>query len=144
GGVGGTVNVRSSIVAGNTASSSNSGPDVAGQFASQGHNLVGKSDGSTGFTGGTNGEIVGTASAPFDAMLRPLGNYGGPTETQLPHPASPAIDAGDDAVLNPPLSLATDQRGFARKVGSHVDIGAVEFNPTTDAPGGDFQFAAFL
>ena len=144
GGVGGTVNVRSSIVAGNTASFSNSGPDVAGQFASQGHNLVGKSDGSTGFANGTNGDIVGTASAPVDAMLRPLGNYGGPTQTQLPRPTSPAIDAGDDAVLGPPLSLATDQRGVMRKIDSHVDIGSVELNATTDAPGGDFQFAAFL
>ncbi|MDQ5836998.1 MAG: hypothetical protein M3379_09490, partial [Acidobacteriota bacterium] len=91
----GTVSVRSSIVAGNTASSSNSGPDVAGQFASQGHNLVGKSDGSTGFANGTNGDIVGTASAPVDAMLRPLGFYGGPTQTQMPRPTSPVIDAGD-------------------------------------------------
>ncbi|HYY94291.1 MAG TPA: choice-of-anchor Q domain-containing protein, partial [Pyrinomonadaceae bacterium] len=140
----GTVSVRSSIVAGNTASFSNAGPDVAGGFASQGHNLVGKSDGSVGFANGTNGDIVGTANAPVDAMLRPLGNYGGPTQTQLPRPSSPVIDAGDDAVLNPPFSLATDQRGFARKVGAHVDIGAVEFNAITDAPGGDFEFAAFL
>jgi Calx-beta domain len=140
GGVGGTVNVRSSIVAGNTASSANSGPDVAGQFASQGHNLVGISDDSTGFVNGTNGDIVGTASAPVDAMLRPLGNYGGPTQTQLPRPTSPAIDAGDDAVLNPPFNLVTDQRGVARKTGSHVDIGAVELNPNTDIPGGVFQF----
>jgi len=40
---------------------------------------------------------------------------------------SPALDAGDDALLDPPLSLTTDQRGFPRRSGSHVDIGAFEF-----------------
>jgi hypothetical protein len=35
-------------------------------------------------------------------------------------------DDGDDALLNPPYSLATDQRDLARLVGTHVDIGAVE------------------
>jgi hypothetical protein len=119
-----------SIVAANTLPA-NTG-DLSGAFASQGHNLVGKGDGSTGFANGTNGDIVGTVSAPVDPKLLPLGDYGGPTQTQLPRPSSPAIDAGDDTVLNPPLSLATDQRGSARKVGSHVDIGAVEFDPAAD------------
>jgi hypothetical protein len=127
----------SSIVAGNTAPS---GPDLAGAFTSQGHNLVGASDGTNGFTNGTGGDIVGTASAPVDPQLLPLANYGGPTQTQLPLPSSPAIDAGDDAVLNPPLNLATDQRGFARMVGAHVDIGAVEFDAVTNAADGVFQF----
>jgi hypothetical protein len=40
--------------------------------------------------------------------------------------ASPAIDAGDDAVTGPPLSLTTDQRGLPRLFGAHVDIGAYE------------------
>ncbi|MDQ3916947.1 MAG: hypothetical protein M3348_00465 [Acidobacteriota bacterium] len=35
-----------------------------------------------------------------------------------------------------------DQRGVARKSDAHVDTGAVELNPTTDAPGGDFQFSS--
>jgi len=42
---------------------------------------------------------------------------------------SPALDAGNDGLLNPPYELATDQRGFPRKVGSHVDIGAFELRP---------------
>jgi hypothetical protein len=120
---GGTLNSRNTIFAGNTAAA---GPDLSGPFTSQGHNLVGKGDGSTGLVNGVNGDIVGTASAPVDAKLSLLGFYGGPTPTQLPLCGSPAIDAGDDAVLNPPLSLATDQRGAARKAGAHVDIGAVE------------------
>ena len=36
---------------------------------------------------------------------------------------SAAIDAGSDSVTN---FLATDQRGFPRLSGAHVDIGAVE------------------
>ncbi len=54
-------------------------------------------------------------------MLAPLGNYGGPTQTYIPLPGSPAIDQGDD--MNCPL---IDQRGFHRPIGLHCDIGAVE------------------
>jgi hypothetical protein len=58
-----------------------------------------------------------------DPRLAPPGNYGGPTLTMPPLSGSPALDAGDDSVTN---SLATDQRGFPRLAGAHVDIGAVE------------------
>jgi hypothetical protein len=79
-------------------------------------------------------------------LLAPLGNYGGPTPTMPPEPGSPAIDAGLDSVTN---SLATDQRGFPRLAGPHVDIGAVEgiFNPAFPITGvtqlghGAFQFS---
>jgi hypothetical protein len=40
-----------------------------------------------------------------------------------PQPGSPAIDAGSDAVAG---GILTDQRGYNRFSGSHVDIGAVE------------------
>ncbi|MDQ3918879.1 MAG: Ig-like domain repeat protein [Acidobacteriota bacterium] len=136
---GGSVNVRSSIVAGNSAST---GPDVSGQFNSQMHNLIGKSDGSTGFTNGTNQDIVGSASSPVDPKLAPLGNYGGPTQTQILLGGSPAIDAGDDTVSFPIPGLTTDQRGFPRQVGAHVDIGAVEVNYAISIKAGDGQSAA--
>jgi hypothetical protein len=82
-------------------------------------------------------------------LLAPLGNYGGPTQTMPPLPGSPAIDAGLDSVTN---FLATDQRGYPRLSGAHVDIGAVEAqwasegSPpllTSPAPGanGAFSFA---
>ncbi len=60
--------------------------------------------------------------------LGPLQNNGGPTLTHSLLSPSPAIDAGDDAVLDLPLGLTTDQRGsgFPRRKGLHVDIGAVE------------------
>jgi len=75
-----------------------------------------------------------------DPRLAPLANYGGPTATLalctavgVPAgctSASPAVDAGDDAVTGPPLALTTDQRGRARKSGLHVDIGAYEAGTT--------------
>src|SRR5207244_2459322 len=74
-----------------------------------------------------NGDLVGTPGAPLDPKLGPLGNNGGPTWTMALLPGSPAIDAGDDALLSAPFNLATDQRGLPRKSGAHVDIGAFEF-----------------
>jgi len=63
-----------------------------------------------------------------DPKLGPLQGNGGPTQTFALLSGSPAIDAGDDSVLGPPLSLTTDQRGstFPRLSGPHVDIGAFE------------------
>jgi len=133
---GSAVNARNTIIAGNTASN---GPDVFGSFTSPGHNLIGKSDGSSGFGG--NGDQVGTIASPRNPMLDPLANNGGPTQTHALLPVSPAIDAGDDCVAeathcgdsNIP-QLTTDQRGagFPRKIDSNgdstatVDIGAFE------------------
>jgi hypothetical protein len=72
-----------------------------------------------------------------DPDLGPLADNGGSTETMLPDPGSPAIDAGKAG------GLALDQRGFARTqdqpaanaTGSDAtDIGAVELGPDTVAP----------
>ena len=62
-----------------------------------------------------------------DPQLGPLQNNGGPSETRELLSNSPAIDAGSDLVLNSPSSLTTDQRGYPRKIGGHVDMGAFEF-----------------
>ncbi|MFN8597908.1 MAG: choice-of-anchor Q domain-containing protein [Anaerolineae bacterium] len=56
-----------------------------------------------------------------DAMLAPLGNYGGPTQTYLPLPGSPAIDHGNNTDC-----LNIDQRGKSRPVNGTCDVGAVE------------------
>lgn len=87
-------NVRNTIIAGNSAAT---GPDVlnfSSPFTSQGHNLIGKGNDSTGFMNGVNNDQVGSIATPLDAMLAPLGNYGGPTQTMRPLIGSPAIDAG--------------------------------------------------
>jgi hypothetical protein len=60
-----------------------------------------------------------------DAMLGPLQDNGGPTETHDLLPGSPAIDAG--SMDCPPPD--TDQRGVARPQGAGCDIGAVEYLP---------------
>src|SRR5205085_9026534 len=64
----------------------------------------------------------------IDAMLSPLGYYGGTTQTMPPKPGSPAIDAGSNALIA--SGVLTDQRGGPRIAGAQVDIGSVE----TDAP----------
>jgi hypothetical protein len=109
-------------------SSGNAGaPDLQGSFSSLGHNLIGLADGSSGFTNGVNGDLAGSGGAPIDPLLGPLTGNGGPTPTMALLHGSAALDAGDDALLRPPYALTTDQRGFPRKSGSHVDIGAFEF-----------------
>ncbi|MBW2494207.1 MAG: CSLREA domain-containing protein [Deltaproteobacteria bacterium] len=60
-----------------------------------------------------------------DAMLGPLQDNGGPTETHALLPGSPAIDAG--SMDCPPPT--TDQRGEIRPQGAACDIGAVEYLP---------------
>src|SRR4029079_5228832 len=84
------------------------------------HNL--DSDGTCFATSGGTGNITA------NPLVGPLADNGGPTQTHELLPGSPAIDAGDDSVLDPPLSLTTDQRGpgFPRLAGAHVDIGAFE------------------
>ncbi len=75
---------------------------------------------------GTNGNVVGS-----NVTLAPLGNYGGPTQTQPPLPGSPAICAG--VIADIPSGTTTDQRGFPRTTtyGSNppcVDSGPVQTN----------------
>ena len=107
---------------------SGAGGNCSGTVISNGHNL---SSDDTCFSSG------GTDLPNTDPRLAPLANYGGPTKTMalctsstFPRMqctgASPAIDAGDDAVTGPPDNLTTDQRGLPRNAGTHVDIGAYE------------------
>ena len=73
-------------------------------------------------TGPQGGEITGQ-----DPFLGPLQDNGGPTYTVELLSGSPAINTGSDVVLNAPFSLTTDQRGYPRKIGTHVDMGALEY-----------------
>ena len=58
-------------------------------------------------------------------LLSDLENNGGPTQTRVPLPASPALEAGDNAAAQA-AGLMTDQRGLPRFASGTVDIGAVE------------------
>ena len=132
--------LRNTLVAGNSARIFNSaaeGPDVWGTVTSYGINLIGITNGSTGWG---PADIVGgllPANTPVDPKLGPLGYYGGQTLCHSLLPESQAIDHGDDSVVDGPPYLTTDQRGvqlgtiYARKVNAHVDIGAFETNKPT-------------
>jgi CSLREA domain-containing protein len=124
----GTATIQNTIVAQNIG-----GPDTLGTFTSQGHNLIGNADNSTGFTGS---DLVGTTATPLNAMLGSLANNGGPTFTHALLTSSPALDAGSNALAVDENSavLVKDQRGSARIADSvdadaiaTVDMGAFEF-----------------
>lgn len=122
---GGTFTLTDSIVAGNTASSSD--PDVNGAATDGGYNLIGDGTGLTGITNGADGDQIGTAASPLNPLLAALANYGGPTHTTLPLPGSPAICA-----INPSSATGADQRGLPRTTtyGATTceDVGAVQTN----------------
>ncbi len=110
------------------------GPDLSGPFTSLGFNLIGQTNDSAGFTNRLNADLAGTATEPLDPQLGPLASNGGPTLTMALLHGSPALAAGDDALLGPPYDLATDQRGFPRIAGAQVDIGALQFQPIATPP----------
>jgi CSLREA domain-containing protein len=115
------------------------------------NNLIGNPSSASGLVDGVDGNIVGHVSGTgrtilnVASVLNPtLAVNGGPTKTHALLSGSPAIDAGNNAAIpaeandldgdgNTSESLPFDQRGsgFARVVGSAVDIGAVEYVPST-------------
>jgi CSLREA domain-containing protein len=133
----GPFNVKSSIIALNTAAGS--GPDVFGTFTSQGFNLIGKADGSSGFSAPT--DLTGTIASPLDPKLDPNGlqDNGGPTRTVALLAGSPAIDKGTRIGLQGPLLVDQRGTGFPRTFddpaiapaagGDNTDIGAFELQP---------------
>lgn len=118
--------IRNSIVAGNNGISTS--PDITsstGGTTSLGNNIIGNVGTSTGWIAS---DLLNT-----NPMLGALANNGGTTMTFLPMSGSPAINAGQNCVLdlscsanNPPAAVTTDQRGTARPQGANVDIGSVE------------------
>jgi hypothetical protein len=138
----GEITVKSSIVALNKVVTA--GPDVIGDFISAGFNLIGKRDGSTGFTAAT--DQTGTIASPLDPMLDTAGLHenGGPTRTIAILVGSPAIDKGTSTGLTG--NLPTDLRGagFSRTFddpsianasgGDGTDIGAFELQMPSPAP----------
>ncbi len=128
----GSTEVRSTIIAGNTAINGNAAPDAEGPFHSDGVNLIGIGDQSTGWNNSNpTPDQVGTSAAPINARLGPLQNNGGPTDTMLLLLGSPAIDYGAA------VGLPIDQRGSPRAVPTvflnvpnrdGCDVGAIEMN----------------
>ena len=114
------IQITSTIIADNKGLR---GRDVFGAVASQGFNLVGITNGSSGWV---SSDLTGTARNPLDPLLGPLANNGGPTFTFALLPGSLALMRG-----NPSGAPATDQRGspFQRVVNGKIDIGAFENQP---------------
>jgi hypothetical protein len=116
------LNLTNTIVAGNTKGIS--GPDIFGAVATADHNLVGNATDSSGVVNGVNGNIVGGNGHPVsNALLGPLQNNGGPTQTMALLAGSPAIGHANNF-----KAPATDQRGLPRidELGELTDIGAFE------------------
>lgn len=111
----GTATLTNVIVAGN--STTGTGPDVSGTFTSGDHNLIGDGSGGVGFI--QPNDLVGTSGSPIDPGLAILNANGGPTQTHLPQPGSPAVDSGGTTLLE-------DQRGEPRPFNLISDRGSVE------------------
>lgn len=116
-------NFRNSIISNNTGAAGTL--DAAGAVNSQGNNIIQSVGTSTGW--------IMSDQQNVDPLLAPLAFYGGLGMTHLPLAASPAINAGQNCVIdtsctvaNPPTALTTDERGVARPFGATVDVGAVE------------------
>ena len=124
GGVGsipGTIDAANSLIARNNDPTGQA-PDCSGNFASQGYNLIQDTTGCA-ITGVTTGNVTGVS-----AHLGPLTNNGGPTQTHVLLPGSPAINGGNPAAPGSGATACplTDQRGTSRPQFSRCDIGAYE------------------
>ncbi len=144
---GGTLTARNSTVASNTAASAGGGIYNGSVTAVANTIVASNTRGTTLGTGvaddfdGTaysdgNGNVLGTVNESTlegtAIHLAPLGNYGGPTQSMIPLPISPAFCAAASAGI--PSGWTVDQRGFANTNSSYpgfaqsacVDAGAVQ------------------
>lgn len=101
--------ICNTIVSGNSAASG-ANEDICGSFYSDGYNLVGTMTGGIGFN--QTGDIAGLV------QLGALQNNGGQTYTFAPATNSPAVNAGNNCVVDLScgtsallVALTYDQRG---------------------------------
>jgi hypothetical protein len=146
-GNGGPVDVINSTLAGNRASG-DGGASISMRYgtATLKNTIAAYSQGgSECYVCCTSGSLVdgtGNLSYPdtscpgihLNPMLGTLQNNGGPTLTMALGSGSAAIDAAVDAICAASPVNNLDQRGVARPVGAHCDIGAVEQQPPTAPP----------
>ncbi|HEX3150424.1 MAG TPA: choice-of-anchor Q domain-containing protein [Gemmataceae bacterium] len=118
----GTITIANSVIAGNSNANA---PDLLTAATGSTVNVNFSAIGSNaGFA--LSGTSANNIAPGANLKLLPLAFVGGSMRTIAPAFGSPLIDGGQNPLV--PASLTTDQRGagFARIVGSAVDIGAVE------------------
>jgi len=124
-GFGANVNIANSILVGNTSSANPNcfAGTAAGAFASAGYNMFGDMGNCS-----IGGSPTGDQNSLTGAGLKPLGNYGGPTQTHQLDTGSLAINKGNPAgcVNTAGATLSSDQRGQNRPAATICDVGAVE------------------
>jgi hypothetical protein len=128
-----TVSIRHTTIANNTAGECG---NLCGDYAADvDHSIIANGSPPVGNSGvhatysliEDNYFVIGDHNLiGVDPLLGPLADNGGPTLTHALLPGSPAIDAGNPAIPNPP---PTDQRGFARIYGPAIDMGSFEAQP---------------
>jgi hypothetical protein len=119
-------------IVGNTATVSGSGLDIASTATPTINNTIIAEN--TAIAGAANSDCNGCIASNGVANLigvtvnlGPLALNGGPTETMMPLPGSPAINAGNPAPPGTEGFDTIDQRGFSRLSPSGgLDIGAVQ------------------
>jgi alpha-tubulin suppressor-like RCC1 family protein len=120
---GGNTTLQNCLFGGNSgcyAAYQNCWVEIYGNVIDAGHNLTEQQ----AFSLTNSTSLTGT-----NALLGPLGNYGGPTPTLPLLYGSPAINAGDTTA-----APATDQRGYPRPYGTAADIGAYEWGAAPATP----------
>ena len=129
---GATVILQNTLLAGNTTSGM--GPDCHGgnPIESSGYNIIGNTS-NCGFISGIDDWTN------IDPLIGPLQDNGGSTFTHELLSFSPAIDTGNPAGCRDQADnlLTTDQRGIARPQGVRCDIGAFEFDGTSQPAAND-------
>jgi Immune inhibitor A peptidase M6 len=130
--------VTNNLFLANAASQFGGSINDAGGTINADHNLYWNNADMNGIPGlDCDGCASNTNAITADPLLGSLANNGGPTQTYLPGVGSAAIDSGDDATCAAPPINNLDQRGVLRPVGTHCDIGSVEFNDLIFANGFD-------
>ena len=129
--------LNNTIVVGNFLGTGITPDDISGTIETAKYDLIGDAASSGGITNGTDGNIVGVA---VNLVLNTtLAKNGGPTQAHALLPGSPALNAGNNALLPSDTydldddggiaePLPFDQRGpgFPRIANTTVDIGAFE------------------
>jgi CSLREA domain-containing protein len=119
---GGTVTLAGNILSGGSPTNCASSTGIT----SEGYNLV--TDSSCQATQATDHVVA-------NALLSPLVNQGGPTQTQVPYQTSPALDLIPVATAGLcDATTPTDQRGVSRPQGPACDAGATEGNAGPSQP----------